>query len=226
MDDEDDELAAAAEELAATLEELSGELRGPPRGPLGLPRPPTPTEVLRFTEGYAIPTIVAILEANIRVLEMLARVLRVADGRPLDGSGRDGIERASRTTLRKLDGALSDLQTTVEGGEPSNPEVARLLDEARTLREEIDDRLAEAAAEPSTMERTEDQSPHGSAADEDTGDRTTRSSDANDDIEIGGDDDGIKIDVDAELESIKRDVSDSPDGDEEDDEDDTQLDDR
>lgn len=216
MDDEDDELAAAAEELAATLEELSGELRGAPRGPLGLPRPPTPTEVLRFTEGYAIPTIVAILEANIRVLEMLARVLRVADGRPLDGSGRDGIERASRTTLRKLDGALSDLQTAIEGGEPSNPDVARLLDEARSLREEIDDRLPEATAEPSTMDGTKDRSTHGSVADEDTDGGAAGASDE--------DDDGIEIDVDAELESIKQDVSESPNGDEEDDEDDTQLD--
>ncbi|MFP4626722.1 MAG: hypothetical protein ACLFNI_09055 [Natronomonas sp.] len=215
MDEEDDELAAAAEELAATLDELSGELRGAPRGPLGLPRPPTPTEVLRFAEGYAIPTIVAILEANIRVLDMLARVLRVADGRPLDGSGRDGIERASRTTLQKLDGALSDLQTAIEGGEPSNPDVARLLDEARSLREEIDDRLPEATAEPSTMDGTKDRSTHGSASDEDTDGEAAVASD---------EDDGIKIDVDAELESIKQNVSDSPDGDEEDDEDDSQLD--
>ncbi|MFW5957139.1 MAG: DUF7547 family protein [Natronomonas sp.] len=215
MDEEDDELAAAAEELAATLDELSGELRGAPRGPLGLPRPPTPTEVLRFAEGYAIPTIVAILEANIRVLEMLARVLRVADGRPLDGSGRDGIERASRTTLQKLDGALSDIQTAIEGGEPSNPDVARLLDEARSLREEIDDRLPEATAEPSTMDGTKDRSTHGSASDEDTDGEAAVASD---------EDDGIKIDVDAELESIKQNVSDSPDGDEEDDEDDSQLD--
>lgn len=215
MDEEDDELAAAAEELAATLDELSGELRGAPRGPLGLPRPPTPTEVLRFAEGYAIPTIVAILEANIRVLDMLARVLRVADGRPLDGSGRDGIERASRTTLQKLDGALSDIQTAIEGGEPSNPDVARLLDEARSLREEIDDRLPEATAEPSTMDGTKDRSTHGSASDEDTDGEAAVASD---------EDDGIKIDVDAELESIKQNVSDSPDGDEEDDEDDSQLD--
>ena len=182
MDDER-ELAAAAEELADVLERLRGELR-PSRGPLGLPRPPTSRELLRVTEGYAIPTLIAVLEANIRMLELLAVTIRVADGRPIDDGNRERIGDAGRAALGKMDAVLEDVTSAVDGGEPSNPEVKRLLAEARELREEIDDRLA--AAEEGR---------------EATGE-TARSDET----------EPIGIDVDEELASIKRDV-DGPNGD-------------
>lgn len=203
MNDEDDELAAAAEELADTLEELSRELRGSRRGALGLPRLPSPSAVFTFTESYAIPTLIAILEANIRVLELLAEAIRVADGRPLDGGGRAEIERVSRSTLRKLDGALSDLQTAIEGGEPSNPDVSRLLEDARSLREEIDRRLATASEDGSRPETPADRSLEEFEADENGRDESTTTA--------GSEPEAVDIDVESELESIKEDVSASED---------------
>ena len=66
MDDRERELAEVTAELSETLESLRAELQEPPEGPLGLPRPPTPRELLRFTEQYTIPTTIALLEAAIR----------------------------------------------------------------------------------------------------------------------------------------------------------------
>lgn len=193
MDDER-ELAEATAELADTLEELRTELAEPPRGPLGFPRPPKPSQLLRFTEQYTIPTVIALLEAAIRSLELLGAALRLADGRPIDaatGTGLDGRRRlaaASRETLQRLDDALAELQSAARG-DPSNPELQRLLDEARDLRAEVDDRLADAVDEPDRSSETE---------------RPVEADDPNADEEIG-------IDVDEELASIKRDVEDSGD---------------
>ena len=78
MDDSDD-LEAAVRELSDTLEQLRTELRRPPTGPLGLPQPPKPGELLRFTEQYTIPALVSLLDASVRVLELLAAAIRVAD---------------------------------------------------------------------------------------------------------------------------------------------------
>lgn len=210
MEDRERDLAEATEELSETLEALRSELREPPRGPLGLPRPPRPAELLQFTERYTIPTVVALLEAGIRALELLSAALRVADGRPLDAAsggsvrrsrgdalgsieqaGRDRIAASSRETLRRLDDALAELQSAA-AGDPSNPELRRLLEEARELRSEVDDRLSDArigtGRDPATPEMGAD-----SDGDEDA------------DADVG-------IDVDAELASIKEEI----DGDEDD----------
>jgi hypothetical protein len=206
MDDRERDLADAATELSETLEALRTELEEPPKGPFGLPRPPSPAELLRFTEQYTIPTVIALLEASIRALELLAAGLRVADGRPLDAvsdrsdrrsgnrsldaierAGRNRLARTSQETLRRLDDALAELQSAA-AGEPSNPELQRLLGEARKLRSEVDKQLTAAVSE-STPEKTGEDEPS--------------------DIEIKpSDDDQIGIDVDEELASIKEDVND------------------
>ena len=210
MDDRERGLAEATAELSETLESLRAELESPPEGPLGFPRPPRPRELLRLTEQYTIPATVALLEAAIRSLELLAAALRVADGRPIEaasGAGRSGtpagdrIAATSRETLRRLDDALAELQSAARG-DPSNPEMRRLLDEARDLRSEVDDRLSEAIEgsgprpgrgptehgdEPGTPTEQYDPAP-------DTGARRAER------------DDAVAIDVDEELESIKRTV--------------------
>lgn len=210
MDDRERGLAEATAELSETLESLRAELESPPEGPLGFPRPPRPRELLRLTEQYTIPATVALLEAAIRSLELLAAALRVADGRPIEaasGAGRSGtpagdrIAATSRETLRRLDDALAELQSAARG-DPSNPEMRRLLDEARDLRSEVDDRLSEAVEggeprpgrgptehgdEPETPTEQDDPAP-------DTGGRRTER------------DNAVAIDVDEELESIKRTV--------------------
>ncbi|PSP82046.1 hypothetical protein BRC88_00835 [Halobacteriales archaeon QS_4_69_225] len=225
MDDRDN-LEASVRELTATLEELRSELRDPPArtGPLGLPRPPSPGELLRFTEQYTIPALISLLEANVRLLELLAAALRVADGRPIEATeeladaggrleavragGREGVAAASRATLRRLDDALAELQTAAEGGTPDDPEVRRLLSRARELRSEVDERLAKAEAEAESA----------------SADGTTGAVEVDVDGPDGSDDDetdeqasdDVAVDVDEELETIRRQV-DGPDDDEPDD---------
>lgn len=214
MDDTEADLADAATDLADTLEALREEFTDPPRGPLDLPRPPRPDELLTLTERYTIPALIAVLETNIRLLELMAAAIRLTQGRPIDREtkarlrasefavtgGREGVDRlaaASRTTLEKLDDALADMQDAAAGGTPENPEAERLLTEARDLRAEIDARLAETETRRTEIdvrnegERTEpdDESP----ADADDGDGSSETDDDD-------------IDVDAELASLKDDV--------------------
>ena len=207
MDDRERDLEAATAELSETLESLRSELREPPRGPLGLPRPPRPSELLRFTEQYTIPTVIALLEASIQALELLGAALRVADGRPLDAvsersdrrpgvtalegvgqAGRDQLARTSRETLQRLDDALAELQSAAQG-DTSNPELRRLLEEARELRSEVDDRLTDATSEPTPPETVRQKGPDGT-------DEMSMDQD-------GREDSGVGIDVDEELASIK-----------------------
>jgi hypothetical protein len=204
---DDQSLAAAVDELADTLEDLRVQLREPPRAPLGVPRPPTPRELLRLTEGYTIPALVAFLETNVRMLELLAATLRVADGRPLDvvdepgvleaGSrtlraagrdGADGLAAASRATLARLDDALVELQAAAEGDAPDDPEVGRLLSEARELRAEVDERLSEAGQASGSHPTT------GSAGEEP---EATAAGDEGVDGPVG-------VDVEEELDTLRR----------------------
>jgi hypothetical protein len=200
-----DDLAALVTELEETLRELRTEVdgngrRGPPgrgrsrsrTGESALPRPPSPRDLLRFTETYTIPTVVAFLEAAIRGLELLAGAIRLLDGRDPrspDRRDRDGGailadvstaagERAAasgREALARVDDALAELQRTYEG-EPEDPTARRLLADARELRGEIDERLA--ARDPTD----------GTSRDERAPER----------------DRGPTVDVDAELESLKQ----------------------
>ncbi len=219
--DEDPELETAVRELADTLQALRSELREPPRGPLGLPRPPPPRELLRLTEQYTIPAIVAVLETNVRLLELLAAAIRVADGRPLDGAvddegllaagrrtlgdasreGAGGLAAASRATLERLDDALADLQEAADGGAPDDPEVQRLLSEARALRAEVDDRLADATAADAPVTRDNATGPGTDDADESPSDESG----------AGG---PVQVDVEEELDTLRRQAdrpSDDPD---------------
>ena len=143
-----DDLEARVSELETTLAELRRELR-PRRGPFGLPRPPRPGELLRFTEQYAVPTAIAVLEAQIRALEGFSAVLRAMN------RGRAASERTDRTraraeslgreTLSALDRALGDLRNAVEsGGLPDSPAARELLSDAQRLTDEIESELREA----------------------------------------------------------------------------------
>lgn len=190
---DDETLGELVAELQRTLHELRTEVDNAPRRPgrrgdRSLPRPPTPSELLRFTETYTIPTVVALLEAAVRALELLAGAIRLLDGRdPRSPERRDAGgsalaaastaagERAAETgreALARVDDALAELQRAYEG-QPRDPGASRLLADARDLRDEIDDRLA--AAERSGT--------NGRVAEEDH--RPT-------------------VDVDAELESLRR----------------------
>lgn len=208
MDDAPRDLETAVDELAETLVELQAELRDPPRGPLGLPRPPTPAEFLRFTEEYTLPAIVSILEASIRVLELVRASIRLLEGRTGEaertaagavgtgttdraGPSADRLASAGIETIQTLDDALADLQRAVAGGNPASPELQRLLSDARELNAEVERRLARA--------RTgDDRETHTIEISDGSGgtDREAASGEAA----------GTAADVESELESIKDDL--------------------
>jgi len=141
MSEPRDDLPRLVGNLAETVQRLQSELE-PDRRPLG---PPTPADLVRFTSEVTIPAIVLALETNIRALKLLQRTLRLASGRERAGGGtgeaRDRAAALGRATLSRLDDALADLQTALEG-RPPDDEARDLLAEARDLRAEIDDRLA------------------------------------------------------------------------------------
>ncbi|MFC6732697.1 DUF7547 family protein [Haladaptatus sp. GCM10025893] len=119
---------------------------------------PSPRRLLSFTDEYAIPTAIAVLEANIRALESLQEVIHLTN-RGLDAteSTRAGSRRArdvSQEAVTRLERALTDIQVALEEGAlPENPEARKLLTEARDLRTEIDDRLAESRGTTRPAER-------------------------------------------------------------------------
>ncbi|WP_132060762.1 DUF7547 family protein [Halorussus amylolyticus] len=151
-DDRDDrrdpeELDERVEELEERVRRLRDELGRPPEGPLGLPRPPSPSEVLSFTGEYAIPTAIAVLEANVRALQALQQVIRVLDPeRSVVGEERDRLESraadASRATLDRLETALEDVENVVrESDLPREGEARDILEDARRINREIRDRV-------------------------------------------------------------------------------------
>lgn len=157
-----DDLERTVADLAETLEELRAEMEAERQ-------PSRVRDLLRFTEQYTIPAVIAVLEANVRLLEMLAGAIRAADGR-LD----EEAERTADRALDALDGALVDVRDAL-AGTPENQEARRLLEEARDLRSEAERRIEERS----------------------TTDRETHE---------------VPVDVEAELESIKREFGERDDG--------------
>ena len=183
MSDSPRDISGLVGDLVQAVKELQSELDSGERSPL---RPPTPRELARFTSEVTIPAIVLALETNVRVLKLLQRALRLASGADLDTSGttgaRERAEAAGRSTLSRLDDLLADLQSALEERPPDDP-ARELLDEAQSLRVELDDRLAAAGDDEGELGR-----PGGS------------------DGSTSGDSTGIDVDIESELRSIKDDV--------------------
>ncbi|MFC6976316.1 hypothetical protein ACFQL1_19135 [Halomicroarcula sp. GCM10025709] len=130
-----------------------------------------------------IPAAILILKTNIQALKLLRRALRMAEGRPTStGSAsaevKDRATKLSKATLSRLDEALTDIQSAVEG-RPEDEEARELLAEARKLRSDLEDRLDEEAPETNGEVPTGDDEP-----------------------------DDVAVDVEAELRSIKDDLDD------------------
>jgi len=204
-DSSDEDLARLVADLVRTLRELERELEpGPPDDGLRLP---TPRDLRRLTSEVAIPGIILILETNIRALRLLQRALRLAEGadeaREETEQLRDRARSASESTLSRLDDALVELGDAIEG-RPPDDEAADLLEEARSLRADIESRLRESAT--TTDER--DGGAAGTTDESHSEDQHENRSD--DDDEDGTAADSVGVDVDAELESIKRELDDLP----------------
>lgn len=167
-DRSDDDVTVLLTDLVTTLRDLETEIE--PTTDSGLPRPPTPDELLRFTTDVTIPAAILILRTNIEALQLLRRALQIADGRPT--ATNDTVPKRatdlSRATLSRLEDALADLQGAIEG-RPEDAEARELLEQARELRSTLADEL---------------------------------NADASDET----DSDGVPVDVDSELQSIKDDI--------------------
>jgi hypothetical protein len=184
LDDLQETLSALQTELD---EDASGRSTGRP------PRPPSPGDLLRFTEEYTIPTLVSLLEATIRSLELLRGVIRLVDperSRPRapDATGRRVIDGAS-TALSELRRALEEANLPQEG------EARDIVEDARELSAELERRIDDAGRE------------RGSARDDDPISIDVRESDEGPDADEGSDggSDG-GVDVESELDSIRESV--------------------
>ena len=205
MVDPDDELAEAVRELTRTIEELRSELessqrRSPFRPPA--PRPPTPRELLAFTDEVAIPAAIAALETSVRALEgfqralQLARTERDVRDRTTDATQTAG-ERADdlrRSTLSGLDTVLAELQRAASDGDlPTDDRARELLSEARELRDDVDRRLRDAGDD---LERRSTDATDTVRIDIEDGDPRDETSDDEPEPDPS-------VDVDAELETLK-----------------------
>ena len=229
---DDQDLAALVDELSTTLEALrdaADDERRPvrrssrPPRPFGGrgPTPPTPRELLRFTEQYTIPTFIALLESGVRSLELLRATLRLLDGRGIETASpeaRERVESVGRTTLDRVDAVLSDVGSAIEGGEPTDPDARDLLADARALREEIDRRLRETEASERGRERERgdgrdwDGSARRASGRAPATGREIPVRAAEEDESADGEDgeneedENPPVDVEAELDTIRRDV--------------------
>lgn len=194
-DRRDEDLEPLVAELAETLSALQEEVERsrPGRPPM---RPPSFREVLRFTEQQTIPTLVAILEANVRMLELAGAALRAMDPERSvsDGETAQRALDTGRVSADRLASGLSDLRGALAGAEATNPEARDLLAEADRLSAEIRERLQEADAD-------------GEAARE-TGTERGVSIDVEDarEDDDDGEDAAPEPDIDAELDSIRDEV--------------------
>lgn len=180
-DDTDEELAALLADLERTLTELRSAVDEDVRRRR---RPPTPGEILRFTEEYTIPTLIALLEATVQSLELLRAVLRLAGLRPTDDRLRERLQAPDAPDAATLRDAITELRTALSGANPPEESAAEsVLSDARALTDEIDDRLADETESERTSAPAE-----GVAIDVQEEDET--------------------VDVDAELESIKESLAD------------------
>jgi hypothetical protein len=233
-DRRDDELEERLDELEDVLTELRHDLRESDRDRRGPPRPPRLSELVRFTEQYTIPTVIALLETAIKSLELLQGTLRLADpGRSVaDDAGaasdrladvRDGASAGLARSLAELRTALTEADLPEEAASRS------IIADARDLTAEIESRIEEGRREADAARRSDrrgdasgDRNARRTAADEpdddaSVGDRGIRIDVTDPDAEPdddGGDepedDPAPEVDIESELESIKRQI----DGDE------------
>jgi hypothetical protein len=215
--DEDDELAVLLADLERTLTDLREAIDEDVGR--GRRRPPTPGEILRFTEEYTIPTLIALLEATVRSLELLRAVLRLAGPGATTGERLRERSRADDAPdVATLRNALGDLRAALTGADlPADSEAGAVLSDARTLTEEIDDRLADASGRDrrtgsgTTRDRAESGTDRPAPG---RGTEWEESGTTGIDIDVreeGDDADGVN--VDEELASIKESMGEGDDGD-------------
>lgn len=224
----DDDLEERLDELEDVLSELRQDLRASERDRRG---PPRLSELVRFTEQYTIPTVIALLETTITSLELARGALRLVDpGRDLEpGSDatadrlsavRDGATTGLTRSLAELRTALSEADLPEEAASRS------IIEDARDLSADIESRIEEGRREADAGRRRRDGDRDSDRPSDDDrrqrdegavhidvtdpdGDADGGAGDAPDDPSDGDPpDDGPEVDVEAELDSIKRQLGD------------------
>ena len=230
-DPSEEDLRARLDELESTLTERRDQLDDEPARPTiprGLPgsgrrppRPPRLREVLRFTEEYTIPTLISVLETNVRLLRLTGAALRALDPERSatpddDGAVRRAIDAGRGLSTDRLASTLEELNDAIAGTEAPDPEARELLSEAEELSTEIQDRLRDATESADTRrEQSEDTDDSADdavsidVADAGEGENADEQSDGN-----------PEPDVDAELDSIRDEIRGSEDEEPSDDADD------
>lgn len=228
-DRRDDDLDERLDELENVLSELRRDLRETERDRRGPPRPPRLSELVRFTEQYTIPTVIALLETAIRSLELLRGTLRLADpGRSVSEGSAETSDRLADVrdgATAGLSRSLSELRTALSKADlPEDAASGSIVADARDLTAEIESRIEEtrrgADAERSRRDgRNDGDGPRTGAGDAGADGPVRIDVTAPDGSDETGDDsaDGApEVDVESELESIKRrmneDAADGGDG--------------
>jgi len=143
-EDEPPDVEQQLAELTRTVAQLREQLKRERRFPLA-PRPPESGDLRQFTSEIAIPGAILLLETNVRALELFQRTLRLADDRDT-GTGEESVsrraERAGSKALSRLENALEDVQSALDG-QPPDSEARDLLEDAQRLQADIEDRLNE-----------------------------------------------------------------------------------
>ena len=235
----DDDLEERLDELEDVLAELRRDLTRDERYRSGPPRPPRLSELLRFTEQYTIPTLIAVLETTIKSLELLRGTLRLADpGRGMDvdadaGATADRLAGVRDEASAGLARSLSELRTALSEADLPNEAASRsLIQDARDLTAEIEARIEESSHEADSARRRAEESiddrstsdrrvdrrdsggdvVHIDVSDPDDITDESEPADAADETDraSGVDDPSPEVDVESELESIKRQL-DEPD---------------
>ena len=192
-DDLEEQVDELRRELSTLRDRLEGEMRPPPTGPLGLPRPPTPGELIRFADEFAIPAAIAVLEANIKALELVQGALRLLDpdrGAVEGERARRRAESVGRSALTRLDRTVEDLQRALDDGTLPREENAReIVEDARRLRGEIADRMGDVE--------------NGDRPDPEDSDRSEATDRGRESGDREADETPIEIDVDEEIDSIR-----------------------
>lgn len=186
MSDRDD-LRRAIDDLESAMRDLQAELEAETNTRGAGPQLPTVQDVLRFADQAAIPAVIAVLEANIRILEAMQQAVRLAERSPQSGRQSERSRQLAEfgeETLAQLTSSLDDLQRLIEAGSLPQEETARsILTDARELQDRLEAHGETAGEQPADQRDTDDDSEE------------------------------VTIDIDAELESIKDEYEDDEDDD-------------
>lgn len=235
---ESDDIDDLLSDLRTTLDRLDRTLReeaGRGDGRAGAdrrtrPSPPSARELLRFTDEYTIPTLIAVLESTIRSLELLRGAIRLLDpDRAVRSEGdadRSRLPRPSDAAREEVAAnarrALSELRTALaESDLPDDPESRDIIEDARGLSAEIERRIDESERRRRTGADRGDRDRAGGSVRIDVseegdgangGGDGARRDDGGDDGGGGSDGADAAVDVEAELRSIKDEVEGARDG--------------